>query len=247
MEPYKRMNFKADNKATLLDILRSIDIKGPLISEGKKKEHTETYAIAELLSSLAEEDDLLTFPLQLVHRNPPHDKPDFLLLLGGKKIGIEHTDARPENETCKDVLRNREGIGPVVRFETRAVPGEPKRFVEELRKEIEVNDPKEGWGDQDSVDREWTQVMLWVISEKENKLKEDFSRYDEDWLLIRDAWPFPSVNPENATKYLFSQILKRNIKLEFHHLFIISCSGRGPVCEVAESGYHLHPRNDLWL
>jgi hypothetical protein len=243
MEPYKTMNFKAENKATLLDILRSIDIMGPLKDNYREKDATEPYAIAHLLSSLAAEDELLTFPLRLVH----NDKPDFLLSMDGKKIGIEHTDARPKNETNKNVLRNRERIGPMVCFITPAKPGEPKRSAKELRKEIEVNASGEGWGNQDDVDKEWAQVMLWFIGEKERKLKEDFSRYNEDWLLIRDAWPFPSVNPENAAKYLFSQVMKRNVKLEFHRVFIISYSNRGPVCEVAESGYHLHPRNDLWL
>jgi len=247
MEPHEAMNFKAENKTMLLDILRSMDIMGSLKNNHRGKNAIEPYAIAHLLSSLAAEDELLSFPLQLVHKKPPDDKPDFLLSMEGKKIGIEHTDARPENETRKNVLRNRERIGPMVCFITPAKPGEPRRSVKELRKEIEVNDPGEGWGDQDGVDKEWAQVMLWFIDEKENKLKKDFSRYNEDWLLIRDAWPFPSVNPENATKYLFSQVMKRNIKLEFHRVFIISSSNRGPVCEVAESGYHLRPRNDLWL
>lgn len=242
------MNFKAENKATLLDILRSIDIESPLKNNHRENNATERYAIAHLLSSLAAEDDLLTFPLQLVHRNPPEDKPDFLLSTDGKKIGIEHTDARPENETRKDVFRNSEGTGHLAHFVTPVEPDEPRRCAEQLRKEIELNDPEEGWGDQDDTDRKWADTMLHFIGKKEHKLEApEFSRYDEDWLLIRDAWPFPSVNAENATKYLFSQILKRNIKLEFHHVFTISCSDRGPVCEVAESCYHLHPRSDLWL
>ena len=241
------MNFKAENKATLLNILWSIDVKGPLLNGNLKTEDTEAYAMAHLLSSLAERNSLLTFPLELIHRKKPHDKPEFLISMGGKKIGIEHTDARPENETRKDDLRCKEGIGPSVYFETPVEPGEIKRRTKQLREEIVANDSGIGWGNQDNTDQKWADVMLFIIDAKQLKLrKPDFSRYDEDWLLIRDAWPFPSVNLQNATRHLFSQIMALNVKLEFHRVFIISRSDRGPVCEIAASGFHFHSRNDLW-
>jgi hypothetical protein len=247
METYKTMNFKAQNKAALLDILRSIDIVGPLMSGDRSKEYTEPYAMAHLLSSLAEAHHLLTFPLELIRRKSPNDKPDFLLTMRSKKIGIEHTDARPVNETRKDVLRRSEGIGSSVHFVIPVEPDEPKRPAEELRKEIEKNAHKGGWGDQDRTGQEWSRVMLNVIDKKEEKLqKPEFSRYDEDWLLIRDAWPFVSVTPEKATGYLLSKIQSRKAKLNFHRIFVISNSNRGPVCEVTEFGFLLHPRNDLW-
>ncbi|OHB75139.1 MAG: hypothetical protein A2Z25_21685 [Planctomycetes bacterium RBG_16_55_9] len=242
------MNFKAENKAALLDTLQSIDVKGPLLDGSRRKENTEPYAMAHLLSSLAERGSRLTFPLELTHRKPPHDKPDFLLSMGGKKIGIEHTDARPENETRKDVLRRKEEIGPSVCFLAPAEPGEPRRSAKQLKAEIEANDSGVGWGDQDNTDRKWSDVMLSVINAKQEKLQTpEFSRYDEDWLLIRDAWPFPSVDLQNATGHLFSQIRARTIELEFDRVFIISSSDRGPLCEIGENGFTLHPRNDLWL
>jgi len=145
---------------------------------------------------------------------PPHDKPDFLLSMNGKNIGIEHTDARPENETCKDVLRRKEGIGLSVYLATPVEPNEPSRKAKQLRKEISSNEPGAGWGDQDGIDRDWVDVMLYFINKKEKKLNApDFSRFDQNWLLIRDAWPFPSVNLPNAIMHLSSQIVPRNIKL----------------------------------
>jgi hypothetical protein len=201
--------------------------------------------MAHLLSSLTLGDHLLTFPLEVIHKKP--DKPDFLMTMGGKKIGIEHTDARPENETHKDALRRSEGIGPQVHFVNPVKSDEPKRNTKELRKEIVKNDPKVGWPDQGHIDQEWSRVMLHFINKKEEKLqKTEFYRYDEDWLLIRDAWPFSSVNPENATRYLLRKIKAREAKLIFHRVFIISNSDRGPVCEVTESEFLLHPRNNLW-
>ena len=62
------MNFKAENKTRLLDILQSIDVKGPLLNGSRGKEDTERYAMAHLLSSLAEGCNLLKFPLEVLHR-----------------------------------------------------------------------------------------------------------------------------------------------------------------------------------
>ena len=62
------MNFIAENGSQLVATLRSIDIIGPLMREGLKSIHTEAYAVAHLLSSIAEEEGPLTFPLELVHR-----------------------------------------------------------------------------------------------------------------------------------------------------------------------------------
>ncbi|MBN2315142.1 MAG: hypothetical protein JXM79_14525 [Sedimentisphaerales bacterium] len=248
METYKKMNLKAENKAALLGILQSIDIVSPLMSGARSKKHTQPYAMAHLLSSLAEAHRLLTFPLEIIPRESPNDKPDFLLIMSGKKIGIEHTDARSKNETRKDALRRSEEIGGSIHFVTPVEPEEPERTAEELRDEIKANAHKCGWGDQDNTDQKWSDVMLNIIKKKEIKLqKPEFSRYDEDWLLIRDAWPFVSVNPENATRYLFSKIQTREVKLIFHRVFIISNSDKGPVGEVTQSEFCLHSRNDLWI
>jgi len=62
------MGLKAENKSKLLSILRSIDVVTPLENGYRKKDATEPYAVAHLLSSLAEVPDALAFPLELSHR-----------------------------------------------------------------------------------------------------------------------------------------------------------------------------------
>jgi hypothetical protein len=250
MRPSRTMNFKAENKSELLSILRSVDIVGPLGNDYRGRDATEPYAIAHLLSSLAEARDALAFPLELCHR----DKPDFLLSMGGKRIGIEHREAKPQREIWMNDIRRREGIGPSVVFEVPVEVDGPlesgqldrkqiKEEGERLREEIIADDPKGGYGDQAVSDAEWVRVMLRFIAGKEQKL-EQYTRYDEDWLLIRDAWPFASVNRLNATNQLCSRLQER--KLQFHRVFIVSSENRGPICEVTESAFRLHPRNDLW-
>jgi hypothetical protein len=245
MGQYRTIDFTAENKAMLLDILRSLDIMGPLENGYRGKDATEPYAIAHLLSSLAEVPNALAFPLKLLHREPPCDKPDFLLSMGARTIGIEHADARSENETRKDDLRIRKGMGPLVYFAVPVEPGEAPRSRKELRKEIIANDSKGGWGDPDNTAERWARVMLHFINLKEQKLSQ-YSRYDEDWLLIRDAWPFASVDPEKAAKHLFDRIRKRDTRLQFHRVFIISNENTGPIYDISEVTYYLYRRNDLW-
>ena len=213
------------------------------------KEHREAYTIAHLLSSLAEEDNLLTFPLELIHR----ESPDFLLLVAGKGIGIEHVDVVSQDECKKEALTDevcRElGVPHLTQFVRHAKPGKTERSPDVLKEEMKADESGHGWGDTDQY-TEWINAMLWFIDDKKKDLLgEKFSRYDEDWLLIRDRWSalsLPGVNREEATRRLFKAIQDRNIKLDFHRVFILPSEFRDPVCEVAESGFHLHPRNDLW-
>lgn len=240
------LSFTAENKAKLIEILRSIDVMSPLRNGYRGKDATEPYAIAHLLSSLAEVPDALAFPLKLCHRKPPRDKPDFVLSMGGRNIGIEHVEARSENETRRDDLRREKGIGPEVYLQVPAEIGEPPRSRKELIQEIVKDDPPCGEGDQNNTDTKWATVMVRSIGDKEQKLKQ-YSRFDEDWLLIRDAWPFTSVDPKNAARQLRSILQERKTRLQFHRVFIISSEDRGPISEVTESSRpRLHRRNDLW-
>jgi|GEM_PF-3147861 len=245
MGPDRIMSFRAESRSKLLDVLRSIDVMSSLRNGYRGKDANEPYAIAHLLSSLAEVRDVLAFPLELCHRQPPLDKPDFVLSMGEKRVGVEHVEARSENETRKDNLRREKGIGPEVYLQVPAEIGEPPRSRKELIQEIVTDDLNCGWGDQDRTDAQWATVMIHFIDDKEQKLKQ-YSRYDEDWLLIRDAWPFPSVSHENAANQLCLALQKRPTRLQFHRVFIISDVNSGPICEVSESGLCLHSRNDLW-
>ena len=74
----------AKDEIELESMLRSIDISVPRRSEGRTKEHTESYAIAHLLSALLGKNHLL-FPLELVRR----ERPDFFLKVSGLEVGIE--------------------------------------------------------------------------------------------------------------------------------------------------------------
>lgn len=89
----------------------------------------EIYSIVRLLGSvpLAPND----FPLHLVKG----ERPDFALYMGARSIGIEHTEAVPENVAHESTLRA--ALGRDAYLMRGAVVGEPRKSRKQLLAEIE--------------------------------------------------------------------------------------------------------------
>ena len=173
-----------------------MDIDVPLRSEGRRKHHAERYCIVHLLATLPV--DSFSFPLTLSHS----DKPDFLLAMQGAEVGIEHTEAVPENIAHADFLREKEELGPDAYFTPHVMPGEPRKTAEELRREIEADEMGSGWCG-DSPEREWAAAMAYYIKEKMPKAMADgFTRYPANWLIVYDNWPLPAIDYAKASTYL---------------------------------------------
>ena len=229
------MNIQAEHPEELLEILRGIDMDVPLRTEGRKTEHTERYSICYLLSSLTNAG-LLNFPISLSHE----DRPDFVLSVPGTTIGIEHTEAVPQNEAAKDALREN-GIGSEIHFLSRAIPGEKRRKSKQLRTEIIADNPGDGWAGE-QVEREWAEAMEFFLQEKVRKLNADgFKRHKENWLLIYDNWPLPNVDRAKALSYL-QNILERQ-EVEFEHIYVLSGEY---LCEISGDNTDLYAINNIW-
>lgn len=187
---------RANTPAELRARLAELDIDVPPRSDGRRKHHAERYCIAHLLATLPAEQFL--FPLTLTHS----DKPDFLLAMHGANVGIEHTEAVPENIAHADFLREKEGLGPDVYFTPHVKPGESKKTSDELRREIEADESGSGWCG-DSPEREWAAAMAHYVKEKMPKATaEGFVRYPANWLIVYDNWPLPAINYSKAATYL---------------------------------------------
>lgn len=227
----------ANNESELLNALRKIDVQVPLRSEGRTTENVERYAIVHLLSTLAKES-AITYPVTLVHR----DKPDFLFSMSQKRIGIEHTEAVPQNEAQKAFLREK-GHGPDVHFVSRHKPGESEKKAKQLIKEIDADEAGDGWVG-DSVELEWADAINHFVLEKKIKIAKDgFDRYDENWLLVYDNWPLPAVNREKAARILLPVLLDGGGFEEFNLIFAMSDKH---LVEFSSAGVVLHEVNDLW-
>jgi len=205
---------RADSPAELRARLAELDIDVPLRSEGRRKHHTERYCIAHLLATLPVKQ--LAFPLTVAHS----DKPDFLLAMSGTEVGIEHSEAVPENVAHADFLREKEGLGPEVYFTPHVVPGEPKKSADELRREIKADEFGPGWSG-DSPEREWAAVIAHYVKEKMQKATADgFIRYPANWLIIYDNWPLPEINRAKAASYLMSHLTDIGAFSVFDAIFV---------------------------
>ena len=165
-----------------------------------------------------------------------------MLVTDSVKIGIEHTEAVPQNEAHKTVLRENEG-GSEVYFISHHKPGETKKTAKHLKKEIEENRAGSGWAG-DSVEREWSEAMFHFINTKiDTLMKEGFERFDKDWLLIYDNWSLPALDHENAVPFLLKLSTDNGCFEKFDHIYIITGD---LLCEFSSTGVTLHEINDLW-
>jgi hypothetical protein len=229
--------FEANCDSELRQALAVADITVPLRTKGRTNNHTEKYAIAHLLSTLMS-TGLVTYPFRLIHR----DRPDFLLYMGGARIGVEHVEAISENDAHRKVFRER-GHGQQVYFISHNKPGEPRKKANKLIKEIEKNDAGDGWVG-DLVEKEWADAMFHFLQQKKEVVrKEGFERFDEDWLLIYDNWCLPALEITDAAQVFHNLITSHGGLQEFKRIFVMS--GKH-FCEVSRKGMRLHAVNDLW-
>lgn len=203
----------ANTAAELIEQLALLDIDVPERSEGRRNHHAERYCIAHLLATLPIER--FSFPLSVIHS----DRPDFLLSMRDGDVGVEHTEAVPENVARADFLREK-GTGPDVYFIPRATPGEPRKTAEELRREIQADAPGNGW-EGDSPERQWAVAMAYYIGEKLRKANADgFTRYSSNWLIVYDNWPLPAVSYFKAIFYLAPLLRGMDAFTTFESIFV---------------------------
>lgn len=204
---------QADTSAELRARLAEMDIDVPARSEGRRNHQAERYCIVHLLETLP--IGRFSFPLTLTHS----DKPDFLLVMPGSEVGIEHTEAVPENVARANFLREK-GLGPDVYFTPHAAPGAPRKTANELRHDIEADEPGPGWYG-DSPEREWAAAMAHSVKEKIPKATaEGFVRYPVNWLIIYDNWPLPAIDYSKAATYLVPLLADMGAFSVFDAIFV---------------------------
>lgn len=229
-------SFRTNSSQELLSILKQIDISVPLRTEVRTTEHCERWSICRFLTSFTD-SAFLSFPLRIIHR----DKPDFLLELNERKVGIEITEVVPENDSAIDAYREHKEIdGPF--FLKRHLPGDAKLRGADLKREATSDDPGNGWCG-DSAEREWTSAMKSFVQQKIAKSqKQDFELFERNWLLMYDNWPLPALDQAVAAKLLFESLAPKEY-VPFENIFI-ECSSQYWV--FSHNGYCSRSINDLW-
>jgi len=174
----------------------------------------EFYTIARLLGSIPLSTS--DFPLGLAK----DESPDFALRLGNRSIGIEHTEAVPENAAHESKLRAAQGGGAYL--VQPAVVGEPRKSRKQLQSEIAANrfpEPMVG----DSVERGWVDAMLHFINKKaDSAQKPSYTAHDEQWLAIYDNWTAPALQRDYAFSLLQEALQASDPFTVFNRVFILT-------------------------
>lgn len=222
---------QANNINELALALGKIDISVPKRSDGRKSEHTERYTIVNLLRSMRCNE--VDFPLSLSHR----DKPDFLLTMSASEVGIEHTEAVPQNE-AQAMRLHEEGHGKDTYLISHRSPSEKRINRRQLIKNIEENTETDGWAG-DAPEKEWAAAMVCSAEKKIQAIrKPGFDRFSENWLLIYDNWPLPSVDLIRSSKLLQQSLARGEAFQEFNVVFVINehslCKITSVECDVRD-------------
>jgi hypothetical protein len=177
--------------------LRRIHISVPGRIDGRATDHTETWTIARLLSTLAKADRL-AFPLSVLHR----DRPDSLVQLGNTMIGVEITEAISQQYAAYCALAKREFPGVFLEsahFHWGA-PNMSNAQMRDLLRQSQLS--SDGWAG-DRPEREWALFIQSVVETKLAKLaRPDFPKFDQNWLAIYDNLPLPNINLAKAIAFL---------------------------------------------
>jgi hypothetical protein len=190
-----------EDNAQLFSVLSKLDISVPLRTEGRKTEHTETWAICRLLATLAE-SNFFRYPLSVKHR----DRPDFFLRDGKTQIGCEVTEAVSEQYAAYSALAEREF--PEVFLEPSHFRwGQEARSVEEMRtllRQTKLTAPP--WVG-DRPEREWASYIGSIIDSKTEKLRKPaFGKFEENWLAVYDNLPLSHIELDKAIGFLYPKL-----------------------------------------
>ncbi|HET9836374.1 MAG TPA: hypothetical protein VFP88_08540 [Rhodanobacteraceae bacterium] len=198
----------------LHSLLKSINPEVPYPAEGRTQQQVETYSIVRLLGSLSYSVD--DFPLQLTKR----ERPDFLVELGMRSIGVEHTEATTENAAKEAFLRSK-GHGPNIYSVHPMAIGEQRKTSSQLIVEIEADRPSPPWVG-DSAEKGWATAMAHFVAKKiATTHRSGYQLFEENWLLIYDSWNAPSLNHHRGLAKLIPLLQEAGAWKTFSKIFIL--------------------------
>jgi hypothetical protein len=206
--------FSAASPEEMRRTLADIDISVPLRTEGRTTAHCERWSAARMLAAKADAGEL-SYPLSVESR----DRPDLLLTLPDRKVGVEITEATPTDWARVDAMREHLDQDQALLI-PQFLPNDPARSLDEIKTMAEGQAPTQGWAG-NAPERQWADAMCHVIEQKIAKAgKPGFQHFDENWLLIYSAWPLPSVDLDVASSLLLERLQALSLPIPFQKILI---------------------------
>lgn len=205
---------RAKHFSALRSGLRSIDVDVPAHPKDRLNGQVEIYTLVSLLGAIPWA--LTDFPVVIQKR----ERPDFALTLGGVTVGIEHTEAIPQNDGKARALRaDGHGDGPY--FVKPASVGDPVKSQKEVLADVVANRPGDGWVG-NSAEVSWAEAIAHFIAKKAaSASKPGYERYDRNWLMIYDSWPAPAVKHHVALPLLRDDLSARPPWDIFDRIYVV--------------------------
>lgn len=232
---------KAGSAQQLVTLAKSLKITVPPREENRYKS-PEAWSICSLLIALAETHHI-KYPVKAIYM----DKPDLDIIFKNDKVGVEITEAIPEDFAHAEVLAKRKYPDSIV---DRSMFSwlSPRKDSSEIHRILQTSSKKligPGWKN-DSLEREWAVAIFDTICIKLEKInKKDYRDFPRYWLIIYDNLHLSTQYLQLMVKYL-RQILPHQPKNNrmFQYIFIEENSTLIAISKNGQLRYYdfdLHP------
>jgi len=207
-----------DSELQLVDFMNSIAVDVNPRDEGRTTSQVENWSTTKLLVALAKTHHI-KYPVKLL----VNDKPDFDLIFSKSKVGVEITEAIPEDYARAIAMANRLYPEAII-DRSHFLWGAPRKSNDEIHEILESSINRlsgPGW-EGDSVEREWANGISDTIHSKLKKLNNNGYRlFPKYWLAIYDNLRGPALNLKLGVKFL-REILPNqdSYKHSFQYVFI---------------------------
>jgi hypothetical protein len=225
---------QAVDKNDLLQQLQDLHFDVPKRNQGRKKIHVEKYSVFQFLRVMAQNDKLL-YPFALFYG----DKPDFVASTSNLNIGIEVVEAIPQNKALEQAERaqlpKRNTWGRLYNIKERNKALDEIKNEIEIENEIVISEDDELGADimddkvigisflGDEIEIRWSEAIESFVSKKRKILnKNDFQKFEKNWLIVYDNWPAPALDYKKALPLLKDKvIIKQTGQHDFDSIFLL--------------------------
>ena len=233
--------FNATSLSELRDNLRASDVRVPVRTKRRTGalNEREIWVACRFLAT-AGDKRLLEFPLRV----EPGDRPDLVVTMPSGRIGVEITEAVPNDgrrvaEYSEDMGLDNFHIVPPYCVD------DPPRSRADIEMIAKGEGPIRPWMG-DSIECNWDEAIRHHIAKKvETFTKPGFAKYPRNWLLVHDNWSPPIEDEQMAMERLDQHIFHRGAKNPFSNVFVLLS---GSLLEFARCAVAVrHPIPDEWL
>jgi hypothetical protein len=148
------------------------------------------------------------------------DRPDFILVATSSRTGIEHAEVVPENVARASFLRSK-GHGPDMYFTPRATFGEDRKTAQQLKDEIALDEPGDGWVG-DTPEKETAAAIVGFAQRKSATAhKQGYRLFDRNWLMLYNNWPGPAVKLGKSVSVAHPALLDQKVFDTFEYVFVL--------------------------